>query len=564
MNLLEQGAALLVGGRFHEAVNVYGQALKQSPASIDARVGLVRAFVGTGDGWTAAAWLSDACRVAPQRAELWVELARMLGSQNRNAEVEPVLATGVAANPDNRALLQLHSEALMHTRRYEAALKPYARLRELEDPITRATWLHSGFCLEQVGKVDEAADFYRRALQADPDFMEAHVDLAGVLWRLEDFEGSLVHARRAAELAPDHPYAVRIVGTALLSLNRIAEAEVWLRRSLELKPGFPLAEVDLALALLLDGRLEEGWAWYEKRWNDTSRMQRPSFFVPAREWKGPKLQPLKGNILVYAEQGLGDVLQFVRYLPMLQRDGGTVRCVVQEELISIIEASFDDVLCLTAGRNFETYYHVALLDLPMRYGTTLESIPAEVPYLKTTEAKKAGWAERMAPWQGRFKVGLAWSGSHAQVNNRNRAMPLATLKPLLEHPGIQCFSLQKGDAGVYNDHTSEPGQLIDLTGDWKDFTDSAAMMGELDLVITVDTAIAHLAGALARPVWILLGPNADWRWLLEREDSPWYPTARLFRRGFGEQRKAQVKRLMKALDKLVAERERGEQELPGF
>jgi tetratricopeptide (TPR) repeat protein len=564
MTLLEQGAALLKGGRFHEAIGIYGQALKQAPASVDARLGLARAYLGTSDGWSAAAWLSDACRVAPRVPELWLELSRLLHAQKRRGEVEPLLSAAVACNPDHMPLLQAHGEVLMHLRRYEAALKPYARLRELESPPTRATLLHSGFCLEQVGQVQEAADFYQQALQVDPDFMEAHVDLAGVLWRLEDFDGALVHAKRAVELAPDHPYAVRIVGTALLSLNRVGEAEPWLRRALELKPEFPLAEVDLALALLLAGRLEEGWAWYEKRWNDKSRMQRPVFFHASREWMGPKHHPLKGNILVYGEQGLGDILQFLRYIPFLQRDGGTVRCVVQPELGSLIEASFDDVQCLKAGRNFETYYHVALMDLPMRYGTTLDNIPADVPYLKTTEAKRVEWADRLSPWAGQVKVGLAWSGSHAQVNNRNRAMPLSTLKPLLEHPGIQCFSLQKGDAGIYNDHVPEPGQLVDLTGEWHDFTDSAAMMGELDLVITVDTAIAHLAGALARPVWVLLGPNADWRWLLEREDSPWYPTARLFRRDFGEPRKAQVKRLMKALQKHLAERARGERALPGI
>ena len=552
MNLLEQGATLLVGGRFHEAVAVYGNALKQAPLTVEPRIGLARAYLGTGDGWSAVAWLTDACRIAPLRPELWLDLARMLHAQKRLAELEPTLAAAVACNPDNLALLQAQGEGLMQIRRYDLALAPYERLHQLEDPPTRATLLHRGFCLEQVGNVAEAAEFYRKAIELDPAFMEAHVDLAGVLWRLEDFEGALKHAQKAVELAPEHPFAVRIVGTALLSLNRVDEAEVYLRRSLELKPDFALAEVDLALALLMDGRLEEGWQWYEKRWNDKTRMHRPSFFIPDREWKGPKAQPLKGNILVYAEQGLGDVIQFVRYIPFLQRDGGTVRCVVQPELISIIEASFDDVECLTAGRNFETYYHVALLDLPMRYGTTLETIPRKVPYLKTTHAKLQHWNDRMQPWAGKFKVGLAWSGSHVQVNNRNRAMPLSTLRPVLEHPGIQCFSLQKSDAAHYSDFTPDPERLVDLTGEWRDFTDSAAMLQELDLVITVDTAVAHLSGALARPTWIMLGPNPDWRWLRDRDDSPWYPTARLFRRDFGEQRKAQVGRLMDALEKLLA------------
>jgi hypothetical protein len=145
-------------------------------------------------------------------------------------------------------------------------------------------------------------------------------------------------------------------------------------------------------------------------------------------------------------------------------------------------------------------------------------------------------------------VGLAWCGTQAQVNNRNRAMPYSLLRPLARLPGLQCFSLQKGDAGPWTDVAPAARELVDLTHEWSDFGESAAMIEQLDLVITVDTAIAHLAGALGKPVWILLGPNADWRWLLEREDSPWYPTARLFRRGFGEDRAAQVARVLQALD----------------
>lgn len=545
--MLEQGAALLAAGRFHEALAVYGQAVQAAPLAPEPRVGVARALLGTGDGWNAAAWLSDACRVAPGRPELWLELARLLHNQQRHAELEPLLAAAVACNPENLLLLQGQAEALMHLRQYPQAVVAYRRLLALEPQPTRATLLHLGFCLEQYGDVEAAAENYRRAIGLDANFMEAHVDLAGVLWRLEDFDGALRHAQRAVELAPQHPYAVRILGTALLSLNRLAEAEVQLRKALELQPGFALAELDLAMTLLLAGRLQEGWPVYEKRWND-ARLQRPSFYRPEREWQGPQKQPLDGPIVVYAEQGLGDVIQFARYIPMLQKDGAAVRCVVQPELIPLIEASFEGVECLREGREFETYYHAALLDLPLRYGTTLQTIPAAVPvpYLKAPQAKRDAWRERMAPWADRFKIGLAWSGSLVQVNNRNRAMPLSTLLPLARLPGVQAFSLQKGNAGPYTDVDSGDA-LVDLTAAWEDFSDSAAMLQELDLVITVDTAIAHLAGALGKPVWILLAPNADWRWLLDREDSPWYPSARLFRRGCGEGREAQAQRVALAL-----------------
>lgn len=544
---MEHGIALMGAGRFHEALQQFAQALHQQPLSVEPRIGLAQACQRIGDGWAATAWLSDACRVAPQRPELWLELARALMIQKREPELAPLLVTAVAAHPENRALLQMQAELYLRDKLHAKALPLYARLHMLQpkDPVTL---LHYGFCLEQVGEVEEAAARYREALAQRPDFLEAHVDLAGVLWRLEDFEGALTHAQSALALAPDHPYAVRVLGTALLNLNRVQEAEQQLRRALELKPGFTLAEIDLAFGLLLTGRLQEGWALYACRWLDTSRMRRPAFFNAQLEWKGRDEQPLEGKrIAVYAEQGLGDVIQFIRYVALLERDGASVVGIVPRELVPLLEHSMPELQCLTPDRRFEVDHHVALLELPMHYGTTLEDVPARMPYLRAPQDKVTLWRERLAPWDGKLKVGLAWAGSSQQVNNLNRSMRLSQLAPLMNMQGVQCFSLQKGDAGPFTDMVPGPAELVDLTAQWDDFTDSAAMLQNLDLVITVDTAVAHLAGAMKRPVWVMLAPNADWRWLLDREDSPWYPGMRLFRRGFGEARDAQVGRVAAAL-----------------
>ena len=513
MNLWENGAALLAGGRFHEALATYGQALKNHPASMEARLGLARACLGSGDAWTAVAWLGDAARVAPANPTPLHELANLLLNQQQYAQAWPV----------------------------------YQQLYTRFGVRDRATLLHYGFCLEQTGALDDAVRLYREAIEREPGFMEAHVDLAGVLWRVEDHAGALAHAQRAEALAPGHPYAVRIVGTSLLHLNRLDEAEQQLRRALQLQPGFNLAQVDLALTLLLAGKLEEGWALYHQRWNDAARMPRPAFFQPALEWKGPARQPVHGRrVLVYAEQGLGDVLHFIRYVPQLQADGATVFAVVQPELAPLL-GSMPGLECYRPGTELVADLHVALLDLPMHYRTTLASVPARVPYLRADPQRVAQWRERLRPWDGQRKVGLCWAGSPAQVNNRNRSMPLSTFAPLLDVPDVQCFSLQKGDGGHYTDASPPPDRLPDFTADWQDFSDSAAMVECLDLVITVDTSVAHLAGALGKPVWLLLGPNPDWRWLLARDDSPWYPTMRLFRRDFGESRAQQVGRVVQAL-----------------
>jgi tetratricopeptide (TPR) repeat protein len=554
MAAMEQAVALLGAGRFHEALQLFGAALRDQPLAAEPRVGLSQACEGIGDPWAAAAWLSDACRVAPQRPELWMELTRLLLRLKRDNELEPLLQTALAVNPGHADLLRAQAELNLRSGNYAKALPAFARLHAL-DRKDRGAVLHHGYCLEHTGDVEQAIVCYREALALDPLFLEAHVDLAGVLWRVGDFDGALLHARKAVDMAPEHPYAVRIVGTALLNLNRIDEAKGHLRKALKLLPEFALAELDLAFASLLAGEMDEGWRLYARRWRDGERMKRPTFFQPDAEWKGRREQPLRGRrIAIYAEQGFGDVIQFIRYATLMQEDGATVYAVVHEELAALIEGSMPGVLCLTPQRRFETELHVALMDLPMHYGTRLESIPAATPYLKAPENKVSQWREKLQPWSGKFKVGLAWTGSPKQVNNVNRAIALRDLIAIADVPGVQCFSLQKMDSGELAGVPGAAAKLVDLTGDWRDFTDSAAMLRNLDLVITVDTAIAHLAGALASPVWVMLAPNADWRWLLQREDSPWYPTMRLFRRDFGEARVPQVARVAQALRERLARR----------
>ena len=409
-----------------------------------------------------------------------------------------------------------------------------------------AQLLRAGYDAEHRGEIDDAAALYRQAVTAQPRMLEAHVNLAGLLWRLEDFDGSLAHAQEALAIAPEHPYAQRIAGTALMNLNRLEAAEQHLRRALQLQPAYPAAQLDLAFALLLAGRLAEGWEWFGRRWGEGG-LSRPHFYRAAHEWPGPHV-PLQGQaIAVYGEQGRGDVLQFLRYVPMLQSLGARVVAVVRPDLVDLVEASFPGVACWRPGSSLQVQWHAALMDLPARFGIAPDRIPADVPYLRAPEEARARWSARLAGWKDRLKVGIAWSGAAGQANNRNRAMPLSLLLPLAHVEGVQCFSLQKDDAGGWTDVAPAQDALVDFSGEWRNFGDTAGFIEQLDLVVTVDTAVAHLAGALGKPVWILLPPNADWRWLLEREDSPWYPSARLFRRGFGEGRAGQAARVLEAL-----------------
>jgi tetratricopeptide (TPR) repeat protein len=540
------GLVLMRLSRAHEAFAKFSNAIRLNPLAVDTRLALAHAYVAMNDGWSAAAWISDACRVAPNSPALWMQLVQLLASQKRESEIEPALRSALAANPQDKNLMEVLAEFYLNRKRYADGVTIYRELVAL-DPANAKSFLHYGFCLEHVHRLEEAVQRYRDALALKPDFLEAHVDLAGVLWRLSDFEGALAHARAALEVDPNHPFAVRILGTALLHLNRLDESEEALRRALAVKPDFPIAIVDLALLLLLAGKFEEGWKVYEGRWTDTDRMNRPAFFRPELEWQGPQKQPVNGKrIVIYAEQGLGDVVNFIRYAKVLQADGATVYCVIQPELVPLVE-SIPGLIGLKPNLNIEADYHVALLELPLHYRTNAKNVPNETPYLRAPQDKAAAWRGKLRPWDGKLKIGIAWAGHHIHANHHNRSMPLSEFRPILEMPGVQCFSLQKSAGDRYTDISPDASQLVDFTGEWGDFTDSAAMIENLDLVISIDSAVVHLAAALGKPVWMVLPPNPDWRWMLERDDSPWYPTMRLYRRTHTEAKTTQMARVVQDL-----------------
>ncbi|HYD76398.1 tetratricopeptide repeat-containing glycosyltransferase family protein [Ramlibacter sp.] len=453
--------------------------------------------------------------------------------------MDPVQATTLLFADQARRLLQAGEHA--------QALAAYRRLYEEIGDRDRYTVLHYGQCLARAGELEPAAARFREAAVQEPGFLEAHLELSGVLWRLGEFQDSLSHARAGVHLAPEHPQALRTLGVALLQARQADEAERQLRRALELDPDAAATHVELARCLWLAGRLSEAWGEFERRWDDPALARRPPFYEADLEWAGPS-QPLQGRrLLVYAEPGHGDTMQALRYLPLLQQLGAELVCVVPTALVPLVESSFPGVECVRPDRDVQADLHAALLDLPGRFGTTLQDIPSPRGYLRLPAARVREWQERLAPWQDRFRLGLAWRGAAGHPNDRNRSLALSQLRPLLAMEGVQAFSLQKDDGGAWTDVAVQGEPMVDLAGEWRDFADSAAMLQQLDLVLTVDTATAHLGGALGVPTWVMLPPNADARWLLEREDSPWYASLRLFRRGPDESREQQVARVVQAL-----------------
>jgi Tfp pilus assembly protein PilF len=391
-------------------------------------------------------------------------------------------------------------------------------------PSNPTLLLYAGTALHDLKQYDEAISAYQTALQASPDMGELHNNLGNSLLALGRFDEAEESLSRAADLLPQSPVPAAALATALQARNRVAEAETACRAALAIDPSFAAAHWNLSLNLLLQGRYEEGWQEYEWRW------QKPDFTSPVRHadiplWDG---SPLDGRtILLHAEQGFGDAIQFVRYAPMVAQSGGTVILECHPQLVSLFRSVEGVQSVVPFGASLPNVSCQApLLSLPRILGTTLQTIPSSVPYLSVTEEKSAKWSEIISGSPQGLRVGLVWAGK--DYPDRLRTCRLEQLAPLMSDR-VTFFSLQMGSGAEQISSPPTGMQLTDLTSNILDFSDTAALIEQLDLVISIDTAVSHLAGALGKPVVLMLPYAPDWRWLLDRSDSPWYPGMRLFR-----------------------------------
>ena len=400
-----------------------------------------------------------------------------------------------------------------------------------------------GVVMFEGGNHAAAIDLIQRALAIDPEKPSACNNLASVLFK----EGRLDEAGRfclqAVRISPQFGEAWYNLGNIRQDQGRCDEALECYDRTLATTPDHAQAHWNRALLWLLLGDYDKGWEEYEWRWRNKELLT-PVVDYPQPVWDG---SPLEGKtIFLYAEQGMGDAIQFVRYVPLVQELGGRVILGCDwliERLFSQIHGVGKIVTPQSAIPSFTC--HASLLSLPRIFGTRLETIPAQVPYLRPDETLSKEWAGRLADAPG-LKVGVVWRGNPAQKVNPVRSCPAALLEPLARIPGVRVFSLQK-DPGK----EGTPNGFTDIAADLDDFADTAAAVGQLDIVISVCTSVAHLAGALGRPLWVMLAFNADWRWLHGRDDSPWYPTARLFRQRRRGDWQGVVKRIARDLADLA-------------
>lgn len=397
------------------------------------------------------------------------------------------------------------------------------------DPAIALYHVDLGGALHELGRLDEAAACYRRALALEPDHLVARVNLGNALRDLERPGEAVAELERAGAQAPDHAVVQMNLGCALHDLGRLEAAAARHRRALALAPDHPEAHWNLGQALLLQGDLAAGWTEYEWR-TVTANGPRRTFERPP--WDGGDLTGR--TILLHAEQGLGDTLQFIRYAPLVKARGAAAVIVESPPALTALLRGVDGVDRLVpTGAALPAFdRHAPLPSLPHLFGVGEDSIPAGVPYLRPEPDRVAWWRERLAAGPPGLRVGVAWQGNpHGRVD-RGRSPPLAALAPLAAVPGVRLISLQQRD-GVEQLAALPEGMAIETLGPGVDadgaFVDTAAIMMSLDLVVSSDTAIPHLAGALGRPVWLAVKRVPDWRWLLGRADSPWYPTLRLFR-----------------------------------
>jgi tetratricopeptide (TPR) repeat protein len=535
-DLAQQADSLRRRGQFAEAAVLYQQLLVRAPADAKLHNGLGRALHAAGRMSEAAAAFANVTRLQPASAQGWYHLGICQLATRQIPEAIAALSRSIELQGD---LAEAHC----------ALASAYHQIKETDLTIAAgraALAIRPDFPealnnlalgLKEKGQLDEATTHLRSALAQRPDFPQALLNLGLVLSRQCRFAEALEEIRAAQVACPDLADAHFYAGVALMNLGRLDEALDDFAKELARRPDWPEAHCAVGMVRLLKGDFAGGFPEYEWRLRTTERFSIHHDFDQPR-WDG---SPLDGRrILLHAEQGLGDTIQFVRYVPLVAERGGTVILEVQPALMRLMSHLPNVTELVEQGQALPQFdLHCPLLSLPGVMGSALgvlpdhpQAIPAPRAYLQADEMQTANWRRRLGSQQAgsaTFNVGLAWSGNVANGRNHIRSIPFTSLAPLAKISGIQWINLQKGVPAIDAHRPLAEPHLIDWTDELTDLADTAALISALDLVVTVDTVIAHLAGALGKPVWVLLSYTPDWRWFLDRPDSPWYPTMRLFR-----------------------------------
>ncbi len=564
--LLQRAIALHQAGDLGTAQQIYAEILERQPNNVDALYldGLIAHQRGQYP--RAQQCLQAALRIHPmapaihtalgnthrdqghfEQAETCYQAALRLDTENANAHYNSGiayhergdLARAITAYRRAVAVNSLHPEswnnlgvALKASGDIDQAAACYAKTIALQ-PRHAMCLFNLGVLHADEKRFEEALAYYRRALEAQPAYAEAAFN-AGVASRnLGQLDEAVQWFERALVLHPQHAGALHNLGATQHELGRLDAADACYRHALTTNPDNPQVHYNLALIALARGDYARGWEAFEWRWRgaESSRLHRRDF--PQPQWRG---EDIAGQtILLHAEQGLGDTLQFVRYAPLVAARGARVILECQPPLVRLLQSMPGIDVVVPAGETLPSFdWHCPLMSLPLAFGTRLNTVPAHIPYLEADERLAEIWQQRLGG-ERRRKVGLVWAGNPRRFSlllnliDQRRSLRLSQFAPLARCSGVSFFSLQLGEAASETVDPPASLALNDFTNEIKDFSDTAALIANLDLVISVDTSVVHLAGALGKPVWMLSRHDACWRWLLQRDDSPWYPTLRIFR-----------------------------------
>jgi Flp pilus assembly protein TadD len=486
------GLALRQQGRNEEAFKVFDKALQLKPDDAEVWTHRGQVLVDLGHQADAITSFQHAYKLKPRQWDVARQCGIALHKLGRLEDAHACFDLCNEIRPNDIASLFMRSRSLFDMGRFEEALSDARQARTL-DPAEPGICSHIGVILRSLGRDEEALTWYDQALALQPASVEALNNKALLLSQLHRFEEAFAAYARAKAIAPDN------------------------------------AEIDWNLGHLqmLTGNFEAGWTGLEARWKRATGPIYPPF--PQPKWLGE--EAIEGKtILVCSDEGLGDFIQFARYIPMLAARGARVILFVPDQISSLVAGLPGVSGCFAfSGRSLPAFdMHCPVSSLPLAFRTRLDSIPAATSYLpRPAEARVQAWQDRLGT-HDRLRVGLVWAGNPNHKNDRNRSIPLQLLTRILDVDAT-FVSLQKDVRPSDKTVLDGRADIIDLTAHLGDFTETAALISCLDLVITVDTSVAHLSGSLGCPTWILLPTTPDYRWLLDRDDSPWYPTARLFR-----------------------------------
>lgn len=523
--------ALAIQPRFSEAFNNRGNALQALNRLDDALGDYNRALAINPNYPEAFNNLGNALRELGRPEEALASYDKALSLRERYFEVYY-----------NRGVV------LQGLGRLDAALLSYDRVLEL-NPNYAEAHNNRGNVLQDLDRLDEALSSYDRALEIRPHHAEAHNNRGNTLRKLKQLSGALESYNKAVAIDASYAVAYSNRGAVLHELGRVGEALTSYSQALAIAPNFKEALFHKSLAHLSAGQYLEGWSLYETRFKQTD-FQSAYHNSAQPRWLG---EDIAGKtLLVYSEQGLGDAVQFCRYLPEIQTLGARLIVEVPTRLVDLVSTLDCRMSVFAQGAPLPQFdVHCSMMSLPYLFKTTLETVPATSPYLFSDPDKVQAWREKLGTQKG-LRIGLTWSGGLANKNDLNRTVPLETFLPVLDVPAIEWHSLQKEYRQSDLDILSQHPEIVQHQDAFHQFSDTAALMECMDLVISVDTSVAHVAAAMGKAVWILLSTYPDFRWMFDRTDSPWYPTARLYRQGARDDWKDVIALVKRDVAKLAA------------